>query len=102
MLSEPTVDRIIAAARSKLRDDRARIADSRGPFLGTWWPETTSLEQELLSDYGMGAAPPEIERAFSDEVAAIRDSLAEVREESTDASRRLRMSLQLHAKALGI
>ena len=102
MPTEPTTGRIIAGVRSKLRDDGARISDSPKPFLGTWWPGATSLEQELLSDYAMPGPSPEQERAFHDEVAAIRDSLAELQEEATDARRRLRMSLELQAEALAI
>ncbi|MCY3610659.1 MAG: hypothetical protein OXH51_03915 [Gemmatimonadetes bacterium] len=102
MLTEPTVERIIAAVRSKLGDDGARISDSPRPFLGTWWPGTTSFEQELLSDYGVGGPSPEIERAFYDEVKAIQDSLAESQDEPTNPQQRMMMSLNLRAKALGI
>ena len=102
MLTEPTVERIIAAVRSKLRDDGARISDSPRPFLGTWWPGTTDFEQELLSDYGVDGSSPELEKAFYDEVNAIQDSLAESQEEPTSPQQRMMMSLNLRAKALGI
>ena len=87
---------------SKLRDDGTRISDSPRPFLGTWWPGTTSFEEELLSDYGVDGPSPELERAFHDEVNAIQDSLAESQDEPADPHQRMMLSLNLRAKALGI
>lgn len=111
MRTEVTFEQIVTDVRSKLEDDGARIADTPWPFRETWWPGTTVIGQELLSDYGVPTSFPEIERDFYDEVGAIRDSLkhvghkptlAEWQKGSIDAGRRLMTSLNLRTDALRV
>ena len=111
MFTELTFEQVITAVRSKLKDDEARISEAPGQFREAWWPGTTGFEQELMSDHGVPAPFPEIERAFHDEIAAIRDSLkhaghkptlAESQKGPTDVGRSLMTSLNLQADALSI
>jgi len=111
MRTEVTFEQIIAAARSKLENGKARIADAPCPFRATWWPGTPGFEQELLSDYGLPTPVPELEEAFRDDVGAIRESLKEVghipalagwQRGSRGVARTMMMSLNTQADALGI
>lgn len=111
MRTEVTFEQIIAAARSKLENGEARIADASCPFRATWWPGTPGFEQELLSDYGMPTPVPELEEAFRDEVGAIQESLKEAghtpalagwQRGSRGAARTMMISLNTQADALGI
>ena len=111
MRTEVTFERIISAARSRLEDGDARIADAPCPFRATWWPGTPGFEQELLSDYGMPTAVPEFEKSFYDEIGAIRESLKDAghtpalagwQNGSTGAARSVMIGLNTQADALGI
>ena len=97
-----TYEQFITAIRSKLEDDGTRIADAPWSSRETWWPETTDFGQELLSDYGVPSSFPEIERAFNDEVGAIRDLIKEKVAGGTaeTARQRVLMGLEHHTAAL--
>lgn len=111
MRSQVTYQQIITAARSRLEDSEARIADVPCPFRATWWPGSPSFKQHLLSDYGVSTSVPELEKAFYDELGAIRESLKDAghtpalagwQKGSTGAARKMMMSLNTQADALGI
>ena len=111
MRTEVTFGQIITAARSRLEDGDARIADGPCPFRATWWPGTPGFEQELFSDYGMPTAVPELEKSFRDEVGAIRDSLKDAghtpalarwQKGSAGDAQSMMIRLNTQADALGI
>lgn len=108
MRKEVTHEQIIPAVRSRLEDGEARIAGAPCPFQATWWPGRPGLEQELLSDYGMPAPVPELEKVFYEEVSAIRDSLKDLghtpglsgwQKGATGAAQRMMMGLNTQADA---
>lgn len=111
MRADITFEQIIGTARSRLENGEARIADAPVPFRATWWPGTPDFAQQLRSDYGVPTTAPELEKAFQDEVGAIRESLkdaghtpalAEWQKGSTEAGRQVMMGLNRQADALGI
>lgn len=111
MPAEMTFEQVIGAARSRLENGEARIADAPLPFRATWWPGAPDIAQQLLSDCGVPTPVPALEKAFRDEVGAILDCLkdaghkprlAKWQKGSTEAERQVMMGLNTQADALGI
>ena len=113
-MPDVTYKEFIAAVQSRLEDGEERIALLPHLFQKTWWPETSDFGQQLLSDYGVAPeqeSEQELEKAFREEVAAIRDSLeetgfepelAESQKGSKVAAQRIWTSLNTQAAAIRV
>lgn len=111
MSKEPTYRDVLIAARSKVVDGESRFANEPFPFRAIWWPDSPTIEQELLSDHAVESAEPELSDEFFEEVTAIRDSLKELgykgelaawQRSGREAGEQMWEGLNLHADALGL
>jgi hypothetical protein len=111
MSNEPIYDDVLAAARSRVGVPESRFAEEPQPFRATWWPGAPTLEQQLLSDYGVESPMPDLSKHFFEEVSAIRDSLKELghkvqlagwQKSGLEAGERMMEGLNRHAEALGL
>jgi len=109
--NDATFENVISGVRHQLSDEGVRIAETPTPFNLAWWPNSPSVTEQLLSDYGVPSGPKQLTEEFDAEVKAIHERLDELghvpevakwQKTKDQNARRMYASLNQRAEALSV